>query len=172
MVMMKKYFLFIAASLLLFPAFAQKTDTKLLTGKWNLRYFSTSDFTIDADHQLQTVTQRVKVVTALAKEHILSEKDSVELVAKTYVQCRQIDSSSFTFKANGDAEVLIYLPIDGEGGNLQKATYKWMDKTHVLIDFGDDKTQLTVTLLDAKHLEVQANEDKDPGERITLKFTR
>ncbi len=170
--MMKKYFLFIAASMLLFPAFAQKIDTKLLTGIWNLRYFSTPDFTIDADHQLQTVTQRVKAVTSLAKEYLLAEKDSLELVKATYIQCRQIDSSSFKFNADGTAEVQIFLPIDGEGGNLQKATYKWMDKTHVLIDFGDDKTQLTVTLLDAKHLEVRANEDKDPGERITLKFTR
>jgi len=171
---MKKHTLLLAATLLLLQAFAQKTDVnkKLLTGTWNLRYFGNTDFVIDADNQLQTVTQRVKVVMAQAKDHILSEKDSAELVKQTYLQCRQVDSSTFQFNADRTAQLLFYLPIDGEAGTVKKATYYWVDDTHLMLDFGDDKTQLTVLVLNDKRFEARANDDKDPGERITLKLAK
>ena len=176
---MKKHILLFAATLLLFPAFAQKTDRKLLTGSWNFRYFSVGDYTIDADNIKQTAAQRVKAAMAEAKDHLLSEKDSVALVEKAYKESAQIDSSSVRFNADGTIEVVLFLPVDGgsseepnqDAGKVQKGTYKWNGNNQLDVTLGEDLKVFTIRKLTANALELLVTEVGDT-EGITIKLKK
>lgn len=170
-----------AATFLLFSAFAQKADRKLLTGNWNFRYFSAGSYTIDADNIKQAAAQRVKAAVAEAKDHLLSAKDSVTLVEKAYKESAQIDSSNISFNADGTVEIVLYLPIDGgsseganqDAGKVEKGTYKWNGDNQLDVTLGSYLKVFTIRKLTANTLELVVTEVGDTeGEGVTIKLKK
>lgn len=177
---MKKHILLIAATFMLFSAFAQKTDRKLLTGKWNFRTFSApGGFNVDADNVKQVAAQRVKAAVAEAKNHSLSAKDSLELVKQIYKEAAELDSSSVRFNADGTIEVVLWLAVDGgssdgankDVGTVQKGTYKWNGDNQLDVTLGQDLKVFTIRKLTADTLEVLVTEVGDT-EGVTIKLKK
>ncbi len=161
-----------AASILMLSAFAQTTDKKLLTGHWKFYYFSTSDYTIHIDSMKQSAAVRVKAAIALAKDHLLSEKDSAELVAKTYYQGRQIDSSYMEFNKDGTVAIQLSLPVDEGDTDLKKGRYSWTSDRQFIVYLGEDKLLFTIHKFTANALEIVANEEQDAAARISIKLRK
>jgi hypothetical protein len=169
---MKRTFLFLTLSLSYIMMNAQKIDTTLLYGKWDLYYVQSPELTLCRDSLTQYIDS---IVQRAAKDTGPRTKafsdDSVKLDKLFRGWFTVMFKTCLKFDKIGNETVLTYK----EGGSGERTgPYKWIARNKISYERkGGANTEIwTIISLTATKLVLRFHEDKASGTVDEMTFTR
>jgi len=166
---MKKTLLLLALSLVCFYTHAQKVDTTLLYGKWEMYSMKSAAFTYCRDSLAQNLEALIRRRKTDNPKQASNSNDSLKLLNKATADVNDMFKSYITFDKMGHSVVL-----DCENGvcTEKPGTYSWSGENKFTKKTGDNDPQVFVILeLTTKELTIKS-EDNDNGRAITMTLTR